>query len=305
MKNKKIAILTSGGDAPGMNSAILGAYEACAERGIKLFGALRGYDGLIDNEFVEMTSTLLAPYYNRGGSVIKSARSKRFLNKTYFNRAVKNLKDNNFDALIVIGGDGSLHGAIDLCKAGVKVVCIPATIDNDLNFSYTLGYDSAANIIVGAIDNISTTLTTFGYGAVIKIMGRECADLTNYVASAVHTPFTVKSADFDIEKLSKQIKKQHKASEMPIVVLVLDDILDTVQLSKNLEEKCGFPFRPHILGYVQRGGNPSALDRKYGYEAGKKAVETCENETGVCIGLVKEELVTKPITDCFKVGKNA
>ena len=302
---KKIAILTSGGDAPGMNSALLGAYTACKNKGISLFGAMRGFDGLIDNEFVEITSELLAPYYNHGGSAIKSARSKRFLNKTYFNRAVRNFKENDFDALIIIGGDGSLHGAIDLMHAGINVVCIPATIDNDLNFSFSLGYDSATNILVDAIDKISCTLTTFDYGAVIKIMGRECSDLIDCVAEASHTQYVIKHKDFDLEKLTKQIKKQHKESAMPVVVLVLEDCADTIELSKKLEEKCGFAFRPHILGYVQRGGTPSAFDRRYGYTAGIKAIETCFKQTGVCVGLVRDELVTKPITDCFKLGKNA
>ena len=302
---KCVGILTSGGDAPGMNAAIRAVTRSAIFSGLKVKGIYRGYRGLISDEIADFRTQNVSNIIQQGGTILKTARCKEFQTPEGRQLAYDVIRRHEIDALVVIGGDGSLHGAIDLMHAGINVVCIPATIDNDLNFSFSLGYDSATNILVDAIDKISCTLTTFDYGAVIKIMGRECSDLIDCVAEASHTQYVIKHKDFDLEKLTKQIKKQHKESAMPVVVLVLEDCADTIELSKKLEEKCGFAFRPHILGYVQRGGTPSAFDRRYGYTAGIKAIETCFKQTGVCVGLVRDELVTKPITDCFKLGKNA
>ena len=197
MKIKKIAVLTSGGDAPGMNSAIYGIYSACRENNISLLGFIGGYDGLIDNNLVEIDFALLNGKINVGGSVIKSSRCPRFKKKTFFNKALQNLKSNKVDALIVIGGDGTIRGAREMRDAGVKVINLPATIDNDLNFSYTIGFNTALNNIVDSIDKISDSLSAFNYGGVVKIMGRDCDDLINAAALALHTDLVVKNSDFD------------------------------------------------------------------------------------------------------------
>lgn len=301
MQIKKLAILTSGGDAPGMNSAIFGAYQECENKNIELFGAIGGYDGLIDNKFIKINYSLLSGRINRGGSVLKSGRSPRFMQKVYINRAVKNLKSNNFDGLIVLGGDGSLRGAISLRDAGVNVVAIPATIDNDLNFSYTLGYDTATNNIVNAIDKILDSLNAFNYGAVIKIMGRDCPDLINCVAEAVDTNLVVKDKDFDLKDLIKKVNRVKNKKTCPPIVLVLEDCADTTSLASTLQNECKIQMRPHILGYIQRGGSPCAYDRRYGITAGKMAVNTLKNRECVMIGICKDELVKKPFEECFKI----
>ena len=146
MKIKKIAVLTSGGDAPGMNSAIYGIYSACHKHNIKLLGFVGGYNGLIDNNFIDIDSEFLTGKINTGGSCLKSSRSPRFLKKSYFNKALKNIKDNKIDALVVIGGDGTIRGAIEMRDAGIKVITLPGTIDNDLNYSYTISLTSQPHI---------------------------------------------------------------------------------------------------------------------------------------------------------------
>ena len=295
MKIKNIAILTSGGDAPGMNSVLFGAYTACKQNKINLFAVIKGYDGLIDNDFVKVDFTMLENRLNRGGSLIKSGRSNRFLVKKHFQTALNNLKLHKIDALIIVGGDGSLRGAIELKNNGVNVICLPATIDNDLNFTYTIGFDTATNNIVNAIDNIMDSLYSFDYGAVIKIMGRDCPDLTDTVAKSIHTPFIVRDKNFNVNKLIKDLKNY---TERPPVVLVREDCVDCNELSAILQVKTKKQWRPHILGYIQRGGTPSAFDRRYGYSAGIKAVEyIVNNKFNVAIGMVEDILVDKEINN--------
>lgn len=301
MQIKKVVVLTSGGDAPGMNSTIFGIWKECLDKNIELYGAIGGYDGLIDNNFIKIDYSILVGRINRGGSVLKSGRSPRFLKSTYFNRALKNLKDNKFDGLIVLGGDGSLKGAIELRDAGVNVISIPATIDNDLNFTYTLGYDTATNNIVSVIDNITDSLNAFGYGAVIKIMGRNCTDLINNVAKSINTDLVITKPDFDMKNLIKKINFIKKQQTIPPIVLVLEDVADTVALASTLQSECKIQMRPHILGYIQRGGSPSAFDRRYGITAGKLAVETLKNKECVMIGLIGDNLTKKPFEECFKM----
>lgn len=301
MQIKKVVVLTSGGDAPGMNSTIFGIWKECLDKNIELYGAIGGYDGLIDNNFIKIDYSILVGRINRGGSVLKSGRSPRFLKSTYFNRALKNLKDNKFDGLIVLGGDGSLKGAIELRDAGVNVISIPATIDNDLNFTYTLGYDTATNNIVSVIDNITDSLNAFGYGAVIKIMGRNCTDLINNVAKSINTDLVITKPDFDMKNLIKKINFIKKQQTIPPIVLVLEDMADTVALASTLQSECKIQMRPHILGYIQRGGSPSAFDRRYGITAGKLAVETLKDKECVMIGLIGDNLTKKPFEECFKM----
>jgi len=301
MKIKKIGVLTSGGDAPGMNSAIFGVYNACKEHNITLLGFVGGYDGLIDNNFVEITFSLLDGKMNTGGSVIKSSRSPRFLKKNYFNKALKNIKENKLDAIIIIGGDSTIRGAIELRDAGVKVITLPGTIDNDLNFSYTIGFNTALNNIVDAVDNIADCLSSFNYGGVIKIMGRDCVDLINAASLALHTDLIVKESNYNLDALVKKIKKTHNNEHLPTVVLVREDCVDCNELATILQNKCKFQFRPHILGYIQRGGKPSAFDRSYGYHAGTMAVELLlNNESGYTLGMQGDTIVSKQFEESVK-----
>lgn len=294
MKIKKLAVITSGGDAPGMNSVLFGIFSACQDKNIKLYAGIGGYDGLIDNNFEILSFDKLFGNINRGGSCIRSSRSPRFLIPTHFKRAVKNLIDNKFDALIVIGGDGSLKGAKELMAAGINVINLPATIDNDMDFTYTIGFDTATNNIVNAVDNITDSIYSFGYGAVIKIMGRDCTDLIESAGSALHTDYIIRDKDFNLQKLVKSIKTHYDNQHLPPIVLVREDSVDCAELAQTLQEKLKFQWRPHILGYIQRGGTPSAFDRRYGYEVGKIAVESAiNNEFGIIIGLENNDFVKK------------
>ena len=301
MKIKKIAVLTSGGDAPGMNSAIYGIYTACQQKNINLIGFIGGYDGLIDNNFVNINFALLNGKIHTGGSLLKSSRSDRFPKKKFFNLALKNLELNKVDALIIIGGDGTIRGAIELRDAGIKVITLPGTIDNDLNFSYTIGFHSALNNIVDSVDKISSCLSSFNYGGIIKIMGRDCNDLIDAASLALHTDLVVKSPDFNLNELVKKIKATHNDKNLPTVVLVRENCIDCEKLAQILQDKCKFQFRPHILGYIQRGGTPSAFDRSYGYSCGLLAVDKLlQNKYGFALGMQADELCEKSFEDTIK-----
>ena len=301
MKIKKIAVLTSGGDAPGMNSAIYGIYSVCQAQNINLIGLIGGYDGLIDNNFVDINFSLIDGKINAGGSVLKSSRSPRFLKPAYFKKAVQNLKNNKVDALIVIGGDGTIRGSMELRDAGIKIISLPGTIDNDLNYSYTIGFNTALNNIVDAVDKISESLSAFNYGGVIKIMGRDCDDLINATALALHTDLIVKDKNFNLNELVIRMKATQKDDHLPTIVLVREDCVDCNELAKILQEKCKFQFRAHILGYIQRGGRPTAFDRSYGYSIGQKAVEyIIKNEHGFSLGMQGTEIVKKSFEETVK-----
>jgi 6-phosphofructokinase 1 len=238
---------------------------------------------------------------NRGGSIIKSSRSPRFLKENYFKLALNNISAHKIDALIIIGGYGSIKGAMKLRENGIKIITLPATIDNDLNFSYTIGFDTATNNIVNAMDNINDCLSSFNYGSVVKIMGRDCTDLIDCVAQSIHSTFVIKTKNFNLNTLVKNIKQAKLTSHLPIVVLVLEDIINCDELASTLQEKCKMQFRSHILGYIQRGGTPSAYDRKYGYSAGISAVESIlRGETGFTIGMEKDILIKKSFEDTVK-----
>jgi len=301
MKIKRIAVLTSGGDAPGMNSAIYGIYTACQEHNISLLGFIGGYEGLIDNKIVNIDFSMLDGKLNDGGSIIKSSRSPRFLKESNFKKALKNIQDNRINALIIIGGDGTIRGAIKLRDAGINVITLPGTIDNDLNFSYTIGFNTALNNIVNAVDNITDSLSAFNYGGVVKIMGRECSDLTLAAADALHTDFVVTNSNFNLNSMVKEIKNQHNNNYLPPVVLVREDCVDTNELAQILQEKCKFQFRPHILGYIQRGGKPSAFDRRYAYSVGRMSVQKfLNNQFGFALGMQGCDIITKSFEETIK-----
>lgn len=301
MRKMKIGILTSGGDAPGMNSAIFGAFCACQKHNIDLIGFIGGYDGLIDDNSIELTFPVLDGKINAGGSLLKSARCPRFLEQRYIKKAILTLKKHRINYLIILGGDGSTRGAIELRKLGVNVIVLPCTIDNDMNISHTIGFNTAVNNVVNAVDNISDSLSAFNYGGVVKVMGRDCSDLINESALALHTDLVVDSSDVNIDELVAQINETHTPNHLPTIVLVRENCVNCEELTKTLETKCGFPFRLHILGYIQRGGKPTSFDRSYAYSVGLMAVESILiSAANFALGLNNGKIIQMEFEDIIK-----
>lgn len=293
----KIAILTSGGDSQGMNLALKGALDRATAKKIELFKVRRGYEGLIDDEISQFSFEDIAGRENDGGSAIMISRSSRFLQKKYQKIAVENLRKKGINDLIVIGGNGSFKGAIDLVKLGLNVICIPGTVDNDLNFDMTLGFDSAANNAISAIDNIMDCTSSIGAGVAVEVMGRESGDLAKYVGKALNAEYVLtRDTLMDYKDIAKIIKKYLDIGVVNPLIIVQEKFIDLNEFVTKIAEYTHYKFKSQVLGYIQRGGRPSAYDRVYGYELGVRAIDLLLADIkNIAIGRVNGELVTQDI----------
>jgi 6-phosphofructokinase 1 len=291
---ENIAILCSGGDVSGMNPALKHFVEYSIKRGLQPYFVYDGYEGLIDNNIRAVSYRDVSGIINRGGTIIGSARSSRFLQKEYREKAKTNLKNLNISKLVVLGGDGSFRGMeIFFKEHGIAFCGIPSTIDNDINgTNYCLGVDTALNIIKNSIDSIRDTASSFRRAFVIETMGRECGylALTSYLTSGAELCL-IPEIDYNLEKYEKSFKEQIKNGRRYFIAIVAEGIQESSQnIAKWFEEKIGIESRVTVLGHIQRGGNPSVYDRLMAYEfvsyaidallEGKKDSVICFNESG-------------------------
>ena len=275
---KKIAVLTSGGDSPGMNACIANLFTLCDRKNITLLGVKQGYVGLVENDFITLKQEHIGNVYNLGGSFLKTGRSEEFLKESGKQKAIKNLKEHNVEVLVVIGGDGSFRGAQELSEMGIKIICLPGTIDNDLDYTEkSLGFDTAVNNCVSAIDKIKDTMLSNNRGVVVEVMGRRSGDIALYTATASNADaVVVKEVPTSKENVIEKIKLAiSRGVESPSVV-VGEYILDVNVLASELTQATNKLFKPMILGYIQRGGNPTVFDRNYAMELAVKTVELVE-----------------------------
>jgi len=275
----RVAVLTSGGDCQAMNLTLASILRN-AGKNVEIYKVVGGFDGLIDNKIYPFTLDEMLSVESLGGSFIKSARSARFLQDKYVVKSSKNLLKLDIHKLIVIGGNGSFNGGRDLSKYGIDAICLPATIDNDLNMDKTLGFDSALNEITRAIDNILDCTFTFNTGAIVQIMGRNCVDLTVATGEIYQTKYLITKAE-DVETIAKRITKEKPKK---LLVLLKENTINIDECVKILENQTKRVFKPHILGYIQRGGKPSAFDRWYACVLGEKAVGALKLNKSVAIG---------------------
>lgn len=260
-----IGVLTSGGDAPGMNTFIANLVKLSTENKHKVFAIKFGFKGLINNNIFELTKKDVDNISHLGGSFIKSFRSPEFQTKEGFEKALKNYKKNKLDCLVILGGDGSLHGAKELLENNVKIIFIPSTIDNDLLYTEkTLGFDSAVCCAVEQIDKIKQTMLSLNRIFICEVMGRKCPDIANYCALATNADVLIaeeKGNNFNriISKLKLSLKN---GEESPLIVL-RENILNCNELAKKIQAFFNIETRASVLGYVQRGTSPSVYDRIY------------------------------------------
>lgn len=274
MKKKRIGILTSGGDAPGMNAVIRAATRACISYGMEVKGIIRGYDGLLKKEFTDLDIRSVSEIINRGGTMIHTSRSKEFATEKGVEKAVENCRDMGLDSLIVIGGDGSFRGACELSKRGIQCIGIPGTIDNDIPATdYTIGFDTAMNTAVEMVDKIRDTMTSHDRCSVIKVMGRECGNLAVGVGIATGaTGIIIPEIKFDFEKdVIERIEFTKSTGKKHFIFIAAEGAEGVDNLHKRIEECTGINSIECVLGYVQRGGSPCAKDRITGSEMGESA----------------------------------
>ncbi|MEG1500064.1 MAG: ATP-dependent 6-phosphofructokinase [Clostridia bacterium] len=260
----RVGVLTSGGDAPGMNTFIERFFRLCKKNNIEVFAVRKGFQGLIDDEIDVLEEKEVKNIGHLGGSALKCFRSEEFKTSKGFKKAVANVFKHQIDVLIGIGGNGTFVGLEHLSKAGVSVIAVPATIDNDLFFSeHSLGFDTALNNAVEAIDKIKQTMDSAGRAFAVEVMGRECSSLAVNSFLAANGDFLITSdVPFCYDTLKKQIKlalKQNK--DFAPVVIVQENCVKIFDLVKDLQNDLDIEFRANILGYVQRGGSPSVFDR--------------------------------------------
>ena len=273
---KRIGVLTSGGDAPGMNAAIRAVVRACLYRGIECVGIRRGYSGLISGDIQVMNSTNVSHIINRGGTILYTARSDEFRTEEGQKRAVGTCKLLGLDGIVAIGGDGTFRGAEALSKHGISVVGIPATIDNDIVCTeYTLGFDTASNTAVDAIDRLRDTMQSHERCSVVEVMGRNAGHLALYVGLAVGaTSVLMPEVPVDFERdVVEKIRRARLSGKTHFMIVVAEGAGSAMKIGEQIEEALGLSPRVTILGHIQRGGVPSARDRVMATRMGYQAVE--------------------------------
>jgi len=302
---KRIGVLTSGGDCSGINATLKAIVEEAYKNNIRVTGFLEGYNGLVNDLAIELTPMQVSGVLQRGGTILMTSRCEEFMQESGFNKALKTLKEEKIEGLIVIGGDGSLRGAKKLAEAGVLCVGIPESIDNDIyGTDMALGVDTALNIITDAIDIIRDTASSHKRAFVIETMGRESGYLALMSAMASGAEAVlIPEIDYDIDSIMKRLKSEHERGRKYSIVVIAEGVKKTQEVAEKLKVEAGFDTRLTILGHIQRGGNPSVFDRTLGMRMGIKAVQSLINKKSSVIGLQGSDLKNVPYDVVFSNKK--
>ncbi|WP_298901808.1 6-phosphofructokinase [uncultured Psychroserpens sp.] len=310
-KIKKVGVMTSGGDAPGMNAAIRSVVRTCAFHEIECVGIYRGYEGMIEGDFKAMNARSVKGIINKGGTVLKSARSKTFRTAEGRQQAYEKLTEANIDALVTIGGDGTFTGAMIFNKEfDFPVIGIPGTIDNDIyGTSHTLGYDTALNTVVDAIDKIRDTASSHNRLFFVEVMGRDVGHIAlNVGVGAGAEEILIPEEDLGLDRLLESLRRSKQSGKSSSIVVVAegDKIGKNVfELKDYVDENMSeYEVRVSVLGHMQRGGSPSCFDRVLASRMGVKAVESLlEGKTNYMVGLISDKIELTPLDKAVK-GKS-
>ena len=303
---KKIGVLTSGGDAPGMNAAIRAVVRYGIYNNVNVVGIKNGYRGLVEGDAIEMNLSSVADIIHRGGTVIGSARSKEFTEKEGFDMALKNIKYLGLDGLVTIGGDGTFMGALELGKAGVPTIGIPGTIDNDLAYTqYTLGFFTALTTVLESVEKIRDTSSSHGRTNVIQVMGRNCGDIALYAGMAGGAEMVIiPEIEYNIDEVCDKIMQGRARGKKHSIIILAEGAGDAKDISEEIEKKTGVGTRYSVLGYTQRGGTPSAFDRLMGSQMGAMAVELLINSaSNRVLGIRGNEIFHMDIEEALAIEK--
>lgn len=276
MATKSIAVLTSGGDAPGMNAAVRAVVRTGLSYGMRVMGIQRGYNGLLSGEVTEMNLRSVSDIIHRGGTILYTARSPEFNTPAGVQKAADKCREMGIDGVVVIGGDGSFRGARDLTNAGIPCIGVPGTIDNDIASSeYTIGFDTAMNTAVEMVDRLRDTMESHDRCSVVEVMGRRCGDIALQTGIAVGaTSILVPEVPYDFQKdIVDRMTLTQKTGKKHFIIIVAEGVGGVDQLAKDIEEATGIETRATILGHVQRGGSPTLRDRVVGSQMGSVAAK--------------------------------
>lgn len=307
---KTIAVLTSGGDAPGMNAAIRSVVRTACVNGLKVYGVIRGFSGLINGDLIDMNLRSVSDIIHRGGTILYSARSAEFRTEEGMRKAVDTCKQFGVEGVVVIGGDGSFRGARDLSERGIPCVALPGTIDNDIACcDYTIGYDTAMNTIMEMVDRVRDTTESHDRCSVVEVMGRTAGYLALNAGIAVGaTTILIPEINFDIDKdVIERIKRTQGTGKSHFLIVAAEGIQGTnvTELSNFIEEKTGIESRALVLGHVQRGGSPTVRDRVVASEMGNYAVKLLMQGTGNrVVAMQKEDVIDFDIFEALQMEKS-
>ena len=283
MAQKSIAVLTSGGDAPGMNAAVRAVVRAGINRGMRVFGIYRGYNGLLNGDIKEMNLRSVSDIIGNGGTMLYTARSEEFKKKEAQERAADFCRSQGIEGAVVIGGDGSFRGARALTAAGINCIGVPGTIDNDIACSeYTVGFDTAMNTALEMVDRIRDTAQSHDRCSIVEVMGRRCGDIALQTGIATGaTAILVPEIEYNIERdVIERIINTQKTGKKHFVIVVAEGVGGVRDLAKYIEQRLGIEARATVLGHVQRGGSPTVRDRVVASQMGYEAVSLLDKGIG-------------------------
>jgi len=297
---KRIAVLTSGGDAPGMNAAVRAIARTAHYHEIEVYGISYGYAGLLERRLLPLTLGSVGDILQRGGTFLQTARSDAFYTPEGQRKAVEVLQEFEIDSLVVIGGDGSLRGAHAIANDGVRVIGIPATIDNDIPLTdVAIGFDTAINTVIEAVDKIRDTASSHERVFVVEVMGRHAGDIALWAGLAAGAEaILIPEEQFDLEEIVTHLLRTESRGKRHSILLVAEGVMGGEELAREIARRTGFETRHTVLGHVQRGGSPTAYDRVLASRMGSRAVHALlEGEQGVMVALQRGECVLVPFDE--------
>ncbi|AWE08320.1 6-phosphofructokinase [Lysinibacillus sp. 2017] len=300
---KKIAVLTSGGDAPGMNAAIRAVVRKARFHDVEVIGVYHGFEGLYNGDYELLDIGAVGDIIQRGGTKLFSARFPQFKEDEFQFKAIEKMKEEGIEGLVVIGGDGSYRGAMQLTDKGFPCVGIPGTIDNDIpGTEYTIGFDTALNTVVESIDKIRDTATSHENTFVIEVMGRDAGDIALWAGVAAGAEsILIPEEPLDISDIVNKLERGVARGKRHSIIIVAEGVMNGHKLAKQLEEHIGVKIRTSVLGHIQRGGSPSARDRVLAGRFGARAVELLlENQGGRAVGIKNHAVVDYDLKEAFE-----
>lgn len=307
MENKRIAVLTSGGDAPGMNACIRSVVRNGIHHGFEMVGVIKGYNGLITNEMIPLDNRSVGNIINKGGTMLRTARCLEFKTPEGLNKALENIKKNNIAGVVVIGGDGSFMGCRALTLAGVPAIGIPGTIDNDLAYTdFTLGFDTAVNTVLEAITKIRDTMASHDRVSIIEVMGNRCGDIALYAGLCGGAEYIVlPEQEWNIEALCEKLSFSKKIGKTSSIVVVAEGAIKGEVLAEEIKKRTNMDTRTTVLGYIQRGGSPSASDVLLASRFGAKAIQLVSKGIGGrCVGIKNNRIFDMDIIEACSMKSN-
>ena len=304
---RTIGVLTSGGDAPGMNAAIRSVVRTALGKGLRVRGIRRGYQGLMEEEIIDLSARDVSDTIQRGGTILQTARCKEMRTEEGQQKAAAICKKYGIEGLVVIGGDGSFAGAQKLAKLGINTIGIPGTIDLDIDCTeYTIGFDTAVNTAMEAIDKVRDTSTSHQRCSIVEVMGRDAGYLALWcgIANGAEEILLPEDHNYDESEIIKRIIDNRDRGKKHYIIINAEGVGDSINMAKRIEEATGMETRATILGHMQRGGSPTAKDRVYASIMGAKAVELlCEGKTNRVVGYKHGEYIDVDIDEALNMEK--